>query len=77
MDAHGFALLSAGLAIGLAGIGTGIGVGFLVGKSVEGIARQPEASGAIQGVMLIGIGFTEAIALYALVISFLLIFTGR
>jgi len=47
----------------------------LVGKSVEGIARQPEASGAIQGVMLIGIGFTEAIALYALVISFLLIFT--
>jgi F-type H+-transporting ATPase subunit c len=77
MDAHGFALLAAGLGMGMAAIGTGIGIGFLVGKSVEGIARQPEASGRIQGAMIIGIGFTEAIALYALVISFLLIFTGR
>jgi F-type H+-transporting ATPase subunit c len=77
MDARALALLAAGLGIGMAGIGSAIGIGFLVGKSVEGIARQPEASGPIQAAMLIGIGFTEAIALYALVISFLLIFMGR
>lgn len=74
MDPHAAALLAAGIGIGLGAIGPGIGVGFLVGKSVEGIARQPETAGAIQGVMFIGIAFTEAIALYALVISFILIF---
>lgn len=66
------ALLGAGLAIGLGAIGPGIGIGLLVAKSVEGMARQPEASGLIRTAMFIGLAFTEAIALYALVIAFIL-----
>jgi F-type H+-transporting ATPase subunit c len=68
------AFLGAGLSIGLAALGTGIGMGFLVGKSVEGIARQPQAMDKIRITMIIGIAFIEALALYALVISFLLVF---
>ncbi|MCJ7472234.1 MAG: ATP synthase F0 subunit C, partial [Actinobacteria bacterium] len=38
--------------------------------------RQPEAAGQIQTAMFIGIAFAEAIALYALVVAFLLIFVA-
>lgn len=74
MEAGVMAYLGAGISIGLAALGTGIGMGFMVGKSVEGIARQPEASDIIRTTMIIGIAFIEALALYALVISFLLAF---
>ncbi len=74
MDAHAAAVLGAGLAIGGGAIGPGLGIGFLVGKAEEAMARQPEASGDIRTTMFIGIGVTEAVALYALVISFLLVF---
>lgn len=71
-----YALLAAGIAMGIGALGPGIGIGYLVGKSVEGIARQPEASGDIRTTMFIGIGVTEAVALYALVIAILLIFVA-
>jgi F-type H+-transporting ATPase subunit c len=64
--------LAAGLAIGLGAIGSGIGIGFGVGKAMEAIGRNPEVSGTILGPMLIGLGFAEAIAIYALVIALLL-----
>lgn len=70
----GLALLGAGISIGLGAIGPGIGIGYLVGKSVEGMARQPETAGMIRTTMFIGIAFCEALALYALVISFILMF---
>lgn len=65
-------LLGAGLAIGLGALGPGIGIGLLVSKSVEGMARQPEAAGLIRTAMFIGLAFAEAISLYALVIAFIL-----
>lgn len=74
MEATALAYLAAGLGIGVAAFGTGIGMGFMVGKTVEGIARQPEAAGLLRTTMIIGIAFIEALALYALVISFLLTF---
>jgi F-type H+-transporting ATPase subunit c len=64
--------LGAGLAIGLGAIGPGIGMGILAGKALEGMARQPEATGTLRTTMFIGIGVTEAIALYAFVISIML-----
>jgi F-type H+-transporting ATPase subunit c len=69
------AYLGAGLSIGLAALGTGIGMGVMVGSAVEGIARQPSALNHIRVNMIIGIAFIEALALYALVISFILLFT--
>jgi F-type H+-transporting ATPase subunit c len=74
MEAAALAYLGGGLSIGLAALGTGIGMGFMVGKTVEGMARQPEAAGLLRTTMIIGIAFIEALALYALVIGFLLIF---
>ncbi|MEE8324120.1 MAG: F0F1 ATP synthase subunit C [Candidatus Humimicrobiaceae bacterium] len=76
MDPKAAAMLAAGIAMGIGAIGPGIGIGNLVGKALEGIARQPEAAGQIQTVMFIGIAFTEAIALYALVVAFMLIFVA-
>ena len=68
-------LLGPALAMGLGAIGPGIGIGILVGKALEAIGRNPEASGKIQTVMILGIAFTEAIAIYALVIALLVKFT--
>jgi len=45
-----------------------------VGKALEGMARQPESAGLLRTTMFIGVAFVEALALYALVITFLLIF---
>ena len=64
----------AGLAYGLAAIGPGIGIGYLVGKSVEAMARQPEAAGMVRTTMFLGIAFTEALALIGFVVFILLKF---
>ncbi len=76
MDPKAAALLAAGLCMGLGAIGPGLAIGNLVGKAVEGIARQPEAGGQINTVVFIGIAFAEAISLYALVVAFMLIFVA-
>ena len=68
------AAAGAGLAYGLAAIGPGIGIGYLVGKSVEAMARQPEAAGMVRTTMFLGIGFTEALALIGFVVFILLKF---
>ncbi|MBN9644947.1 ATP synthase F0 subunit C [Corynebacterium mendelii] len=56
---------------GLAAIGPGIGIGILVGKTLEGMARQPEMAGQLRTVMFLGIAFVEALALLGLVAGFL------
>ena len=57
---------------GLGTIGPGIGIGFLVGKTVEGISRQPEAAGAVRPLMFIGLALVEALALFGFVLAFVL-----
>ena len=64
----------AGQAYGLAAIGPGIGIGYLVGQAVQAIARQPEAAGQVQTTMFLGIAFTEALALIGFVVFILLKF---
>jgi len=64
-------LLAAAIAIGLAALGAGIGNGFIVSKTVEGIARQPEARGALQTVMFIGVALVEALPIIAVVVAFI------
>jgi F-type H+-transporting ATPase subunit c len=68
------AAANAGFAYGLAAIGPAIGIGFLVGKSVEAMARQPEAAGMVRTTMFLGIAFTEALALIGFVVFILLKF---
>ncbi len=73
-NVEGMKYLGAALAIGLGAIGPGIGIGVLVSKAIEAIGRNPEAQPKIQTIMFLGIAFTEAIAIYALVISLMIFF---
>lgn len=72
MDPKLIAFFSAGIGMAGAAIGTAIGIGWLAGKAMEGMARQPEAADKIRMSMIIAIAFVEAIALYALVVSLIL-----
>ena len=63
--------VGAGLVYGLGAIGPGIGIGFLVGKAIESMARQPEAAGMVRTTMFLGIAFVEALALFGFVLSFI------
>ncbi|NLE21264.1 MAG: F0F1 ATP synthase subunit C [Actinobacteria bacterium] len=76
MDAEAAKLLGAGIAMGVGALGPGIGLGMLLGKAYESIARQPEVAGDIRTNMFIGIGVTEAVALYAFVVALILIFVA-
>ena len=67
-------VLAAALAIGLGAIGPGIGLGILGGKAMEAIGRNPEATSKIQTNMILGMAFTEAIAIYALVVALIIKF---
>jgi len=72
--AKGLLYLGAGLAIGLAGLGAGVGMGHAVRGTQEGVARNPNAGGRLQTLMFIGLAFIETIALYGLLIAFILLF---
>jgi F-type H+-transporting ATPase subunit c len=56
---------------GLAAIGPGIGIGYLVGQSVQAMARQPEMAGNVRTTMFLGIAFAEALALIGFVLYFI------
>ena len=66
--------IAAAIAIGLGAIGPAIGIGLLASKAMEAIGRNPEASGKIQSAMILAIAFTEAIAVYALVVALIIMF---
>lgn len=55
------------------GVGAGVGMGIAIAKAVEGIARQPEAAGKIQRVLLIGLAFIETTAIYGTFIAIMLV----
>ena len=66
--------LGAGIAMGFGAIGPAIGEGNAVGKALEGMARQPEAAGNLRTNMIVGCAITETTGIYALLISFLILF---
>ncbi|MFH0702367.1 MAG: ATP synthase F0 subunit C [bacterium] len=73
MDTHAAALLAMGIAAGLGAIGPGIGMGTAVAAAINATVRQPESEGKVKILMFIGLAFMEALALYALVIAFILL----
>jgi len=76
MTPEAMRLLAAGLAIGLGALGPGIGIGILGYGAMQAIGRNPEAKGAIQTNMIVGIAFAEAVAIYALIIAIILALLG-
>lgn len=68
--------LAAALSIGLTGLGAGLAMGRGVESACAGIARNPEAKGPIQTAMILGMALIESIAIYGLVIAFILLFAN-
>ena len=73
MDVDAARLVGAGLAM-IGTIGAGLGIGVVVNGAVQGMARNPDASGLVQTNMILGIAFAEAVAIYCLVIALLILF---
>ena len=73
MAAGEFTQLAAALAIGLGAVGPGIGIGLIGKAGLEAIGRNPSASSEIRTNMLLAIAFAEAVAIYALVIAFMIL----
>jgi len=71
-----YSAIAASLAIAIAAHGCGIGQGMAVRGSVEGIARNPEASGKVTVTMLIGLAMIESLSIYALVVALILIYAN-
>lgn len=69
----GLIAIGAGIAI-LAGLGTGIGEGIAASKAVEAVGKNPDAESKIRTMMILGIGLTETVAIYGMLISFLIMF---
>jgi F-type H+-transporting ATPase subunit c len=65
--------LGAGLAVGLAGLGCGIGQGLTAGNNMAGIARNPGAAGGMFVNYILGLALIESIAIYGLVIGLQLV----
>jgi len=66
---EGLRFLSAALAIGFGSLGPALAIGWLVGKAMESLGRNPDAAERIQPNMILGMAFAEAIGIYALVVA--------
>ena len=71
--ATGLIAIAAALAIALSAMGVAIGQGMAASKAIESMARQPEMQGKLQSTMILAMGFMEALAIYGLVIAFMLL----
>lgn len=69
----GLKALGAGIAM-LGAVGPGIGIGMLVNGALQAIGRNPDAAGQVQTNMILGIVFTEAVAIYCLVVALIILF---
>lgn len=66
--------MAAAIVVGIAAAAGAIAMGFAIAKSAEGTARQPEASGKIQTMLMLGLVFIETAIIYALIVAILIIF---
>lgn len=66
-------MIGAGLSM-IGAAGAGVGIGLSVQGALEGMARNPDSYGNLLTNMILGIAFSEAIAIYCLVVAFLMLF---
>ncbi len=74
MEAETMRLLASAIAIGLGALGPGLGLGMIGSKAMEALGRNPEARDAIFVPLILGLAFTEAIGIYALVVALIIKF---
>jgi F-type H+-transporting ATPase subunit c len=69
----GLVAIGAALAIGLAALGGGLGQGRAAASALDGIARNPQASGKIFVPMIVGLALIESLVIYGLIIALQLV----
>ncbi len=74
ISADSIKAIAMAIVVGVGALGPGIGIGMLVARALEAIGRNPEAAPKIQATMFIGIAFVEALAIFALVVAFVIKF---
>ncbi len=74
LDMLKYAALAAGLGLGFAAGLCGVGQGMSVKGAMDGVARNPEASGKIMVTMIIGLAMIEALTIYSLVVALIILF---
>ncbi len=74
LDAEAVKAIAMAVAAALGVLGPALGIGMLVSRALEAIGRNPEAAPKIQATMFIGIAFVEALAIFALVVAFVIKF---
>ena len=73
-SSKGTKAIAAAIVVGIAAAAGAIAMGFAISKSVDGIARQPEADGKIRTSLMLGLVFIETAIIYALIVAILIIF---
>jgi F-type H+-transporting ATPase subunit c len=76
MEFFAWSMVAAGIGMGLGSFGTGIGQGLAIKSAVEGVARNPGASGKILTTMMIGLAMIESLAIYVFVVSMIILFAN-
>lgn len=66
--------IAAAVVVGIVAAAGAVGMAIAIAKSVEGMARQPEAAGKINSAMMLGLVFIETAIIYALIVAILVIF---
>lgn len=74
LNAEALTSIAMAIAVGIGMVGPGIGIGLLVSKALEAIGRNPEATKQIMTPMFIGIAAVEALAIFALLVAFIIKF---
>src|SRR3954471_22803063 len=72
----GLAAIALGVGAGLGTIGPGVGVGYIFGKVIESVTRQPEMRDEITSIQWLGFALTEAIVFYAFIFGLIAFFLG-
>jgi F-type H+-transporting ATPase subunit c len=72
MEPEAMKMIAVGLTAGLGLLGPGLGIGLIGFSALQGIARNPEASGPIMTNMILVTAFCEAIGIYALIVAIIL-----
>lgn len=76
MDFFTWVIITAGFGMAVGSVGTAIGQGLAVKSALEGVARNPGASGKILTTMMIGLAMIESLAIYVFVVAMIILFAN-
>ena len=76
MEFFAWCMIAAGFGMAIGTFGTGLGQGLAIKSAVEGVARNPGASGKILTTMMIGLAMIESLAIYVFVVAMIILFAN-